>query len=110
MKNLNKVLILGNVVHDLELKHTSANDPVLSFTLATNREWTTHGGDKKESVEFHKIVAWGKVAELMSSLLRKGSRTYLEGRLETRRFTDKNGNDRIVTEIIVTDFINLIKH
>ena len=109
-RSLNKVQLLGNCTADLILKYTASNDPVCSFSLATNRYWTTAKGEKKEDVEFHRLVAWGKLAELCSQLIKKGSKIYVEGRLSTRTFKIADGTEKTTTEIVLEDMIVLDGH
>ena len=109
-RSLNSVFLLGNVTADLVLKYTPSNDPVCSFSLATNRYWTTKAGEKKEDVEFHRLVAWGKLAELCSQLIKKGSKIYAEGRLSTRTFKVADGTEKTTTEIVLEDMIVLDGH
>mgnify|MGYP001606461401 CR=1 FL=1 len=106
-RSLNSVQLIGNVVADLILKYTASNDPVCSFSLATNRYWTTAKGEKKEDVEFHRLVAWGKLAELCNQLIKKGSKIYAEGRLSTRTFKIADGTEKTITEIVLEDMIIL---
>ena len=106
-RSLNRVSLLGNVTADLVLKYTASNDPVCSFSLATNRYWTTAKGEKKEDAEFHRLVAWGKLAELCSQLIKKGSKIYAEGRLSTRTFKVADGTEKTATEIVLEDMIVL---
>ncbi|GIW63246.1 MAG: hypothetical protein KatS3mg091_048 [Patescibacteria group bacterium] len=104
-RSLNRVTLMGNLTRDPELRYTPQGTPVCSFGLATNRTWTTSDGDKKEETQFHRIVAWNKVAELCSQILKKGQRVYVEGRITYRNYQDKNGVEKQVTEIIMDDFI-----
>ncbi len=107
MRSLNKVELIGNVTRDPELRTTPSGTPVSSFTIATNRSWQTDKGDKHTETEFHNIVCWDKLAEISSKLLVKGTLTYIEGRLTTRKWKDKEGMDRISTEIVASDMIVL---
>lgn len=104
-RSINKVMLLGNLTRDPQVKFTTSGTAVATFSIATNRTWTTNEGQTKEDVQFHNIVAWSKLAELVGKLLSKGRRAYVEGRLTTRRFTDKAGLERTVTEIVMDDFI-----
>lgn len=104
-KSLNKVVLIGNLTRDPELKYTPQGTAVCDIGLATNRSWTSPTGEIKEDVQFHKIVAWQKLAELAGQLLRKGRKIYVEGRLAYRKYTGKDGLERTATEIIMTDFI-----
>jgi single-strand DNA-binding protein len=83
-RSLNRVQLIGNLTRDPELRYTPQGTAVCSFGLATNRSWTTETGEKKEEAEFHRIVAWNKLAELCSQFLTKGKKVYLEGRLSTK--------------------------
>ncbi len=104
-RSLNKVTLIGNLTRDPELKYTPQGTAVCSFGLATNRSWTTKTGETKEDVQFHRIVAWQKLAELTANLLAKGRKVYLEGRIVYRSFEGKDGVERQVTEIIMDDFV-----
>ncbi len=104
-RSINKVVLLGNLTRDPELKYTPAGTAVCTFGLATNRSWTTQDGQTKEEAQYHRIVAWQKLAELCSKLLTKGRKVYLEGRITYREYTDKNGQQRNITEIVLDDFI-----
>jgi len=106
-RSLNKVSLIGNLTRDPELRYTPAGTAVCTFGLATNRQWTTDTGEKKEDAEFHRIVAWNKLAELCAQLLHKGRKVYVEGRLQTRRWTAQDGTDRVTTEIVINDMIIL---
>lgn len=99
-RSLNKVMLIGNLTRDPELRYTPQGTAVCTFGLATNRGWVTEGGDKKEETEFHRIVAWNKLAELCSQLLFKGRRIYVEGRLQTRQWTAQDGTARQSTEVV----------
>lgn len=104
-RSINRVILLGNLTRDPELKYTPAGTAVCTFGIATNRAWTTSDGQTKEDAQYHRIVAWQKLAELCSKLLVKGKKVYLEGRITYRDYTDKNGQPRQVTEIVLDDFI-----
>ena len=104
-RSLNKVQLIGNLTRDPELRYTPSGTAVCTFGLATNRQWTTESGEKKEDVEFHRLVAWNKLAELCSQFLTKGRKIYVEGRLSTRNWTGQDGTQRTTTEIIVSDTI-----
>ncbi len=106
-RSLNKVELIGNLTRDPELRYTPQGTAVCTFGLATNRQWTTDGGEKKEEVEFHRIVSWNKLAELCSQLLAKGRKVYVEGRLQTRKWTGQDGQERTTTEIVISDMIIL---
>ncbi|MFB0527656.1 MAG: single-stranded DNA-binding protein [bacterium] len=97
---VNKVILIGRLGSDPELRYTPNGDAVANFRIATNRVWKDREGNQQERTEWHRIVAWRKLAERCGEYLRKGSHVYIEGRLETRSWEDKNGNRRYVTEII----------
>ena len=82
--NLNKAMIIGNLTRDPETKNTPAGTPVTSFSVATNYVWKDAGGQKQQKVEYHNVVTWRKLAEICGQYLRKGSKVYIEGRLQTR--------------------------
>lgn len=98
--NLNKVFIMGRVTAQPELRNTAGGTPVTSFGVATNRVWNDKIQGKKEEVEFHNIVLWGKQAEVATRFLTKGSIVFIEGRLQTRTWDDQQGQKRKTTEII----------
>lgn len=106
-RSLNKVMLIGNLTRDPELRYTPQGTAVCTFGLATNRSWVTESGEKKEETEFHRVVAWNKLAELCSQLLFKGRKIYVEGRLQTRTWTDQNGNQRQATEVVIEEMIIL---
>ena len=106
-RSLNKVELIGNLTRDPELRFTPSGAAVCTFGLATNRQWNTDTGEKKEEVEFHRIVAWNKLAELCGQLLAKGRKVYVEGRLQTRKWTGQDNLERITTEIVISDMIIL---
>jgi single-strand DNA-binding protein len=106
-RSLNKVMLIGNLTRDPELRYTPQGTAVCTMGLATNRSWVTDNGEKKEETEWHRIVAWNKLAELCSQLLFKGRRIYVEGRLQTRQWTAQDGNQRQATEIVIEDMIIL---
>lgn len=106
-RSLNKVTLIGNLTRDPELRYTPAGTAVCTFGLATNRQWTTQSGETKEDTEFHRIVAWNKLAELCSQLLSKGRKVYVEGRLSTHTWTGQDGLQRTTTEIVIDDMIIL---
>lgn len=106
-RSLNKVQLIGNLTRDPELRYTPNGTAVCSFSIATNRNWTTDTGEKKEEVEFHRIVAWNKLAELCSQFLIKGRKVFVEGRLATRSWNAQDGTQKQTTEIIISDMILL---
>ena len=101
--NLNKVFILGNITRDPEVRQTAGGQAVCSFSVATNRRYTDKSGQKQEQVEFHNLVAWGRTAEVIGQYLRKGSMILVEGRLQTRSWSDQQGAKHWKTEVIVDE-------
>ena len=100
---VNKVILIGNLGRDPELRYTQSGTPVASLSVATSRRWKGQDGQTQEQTEWHKVVAWQKLAEICNEYLSKGSKVYIEGRLQTRKWTDQNGNDRYTTEVIAQD-------
>lgn len=96
---MNKVILVGNLGQDPELRYTQGGKPVANFSLATSKKWTTRDGDTQESTEWHKIVVWGKTAENCEKFLRKGNKVLVEGEIQTRDWEDKDGGKRSTTEI-----------
>ena len=106
-RSLNKVMLIGNLTRDPELRYTPTGAAVCTIGIATNRTWTTDSGEKKEETEFHRVVAWNKLAELCSQLLSKGRKVYVEGRLRTTSWQTQDGTQRTSTEIVIEDMIVL---
>jgi len=106
-RSLNRVQLIGNLTRDPELRYTPQGTAVCTFGLATNRSWVTGAGEKREEPEFHRIVAWNKLAEICAQFLTKGRKVYVEGRISTRSWTDQAGAQHQVTEIIISDMIIL---
>lgn len=105
--NLNKAMIIGNVTRDPEIRQTANGASVATFSVATNFFWTDPTGQRQERVEFHNIVAWRKLADICGQYIRKGSKVYVEGRLQTRDWVGKDGAKRYSTEIIAENIIML---
>ncbi|OGD63605.1 hypothetical protein A2160_01935 [Candidatus Beckwithbacteria bacterium RBG_13_42_9] len=101
------VQLIGNLTRDPELRFTPQGTAVCTFGLATNREWTDQSGQKTEETEFHRVVAWHKLAELCSQLLFKGRKVYVEGRLQTRKWTGADNQERQTTEVVIDNMIIL---
>lgn len=108
-KSLNKVMLIGNLTRDPEMRYTPQGTAVCTFGIATNSSWTNDAGEKKENVEFHNIVAWNKLAEICSQLLKKGRKVYVEGRLTTRSWQGQDGAQKQRTEVVVNDMLVLDK-
>jgi len=106
-RSLNRVQLIGNLTRDPELRYTPSGSAVCTFSIATNRSWTTDTGEKREEVDFHNIVAWRKLAELCSQFLTKGRKVYVEGRLSTRSWTAQDGTQKSRTEVVIDDMILL---
>lgn len=100
---LNKVLLIGNLGADPELRYTPGGTQVATFSIATSERWKGQDGKAQEATEWHRIVAWGKLAEICGQYLRKGSRIYLEGKLQTRKWQDREGTERFITEVVARD-------
>jgi single-strand DNA-binding protein len=97
---VNKVILVGNLGKDPEVRYTPSGQAVANFTMATNENWTDKQGQKQERTEWHRIVVWGKVAELCGEYLSKGRQVYIEGRLQTREWTNKEGAKQYTTEVV----------
>jgi single-strand DNA-binding protein len=108
VRSLNKAMLIGNLTRDPNLRFTPNGTAVCSFGLATNRSWTSSdSGEKQERVDFHNVVAWGKLAEICGQLLHKGDKTYVEGRIQTRDWKTDEGADRRITEIVIDNMMLL---
>ncbi|MCB9652365.1 MAG: single-stranded DNA-binding protein [Deltaproteobacteria bacterium] len=99
MASLNKVTLIGNLGADPEVRYTASGSPVANFRIATSEQWTDRSGEKQERTEWHRIVVWGKTAEICGEYLRKGRSVYVEGRLQSREWEDKEGVKRTTVEI-----------
>ena len=105
--DLNRVMIIGNMTRDPEVRNTPTGRAVASFSVATNRVWTDANGQKQKQAEFHNVVFWAKLAEIAGQYLKKGQKVYVEGRLQTREWTGQDGIKRYRTEIIGENMIML---
>ncbi|MFH1207438.1 MAG: single-stranded DNA-binding protein [Patescibacteria group bacterium] len=105
--NLNKVMLIGNVTRDPEVRTTPNGQNVATIGVATNRRWTDQSGQKKEEVEFHNVVVWRKLADIVGQYVKKGSKIYIEGRIKTRSWDDQSGQKRYRTEIVAENVIML---
>jgi single-strand DNA-binding protein len=99
MGSVNKVILVGNLGRDAELRYTPGGAAVATLNMATTETWNDKSGQKQEKTEWHRVVFWGKVAESLTEYLTKGKQVYIEGRLETRQWNDKDGNKRYSTEV-----------
>lgn len=98
--NLNRVILIGRLTGDPQLRTTPSGAPVATISLATNRVWTSKAGEKQQDVQFHNVVIWGRQAEVVNQFLKKGSLAMVEGRLQTRTWQDNQGQNRRTTEIV----------
>jgi single-strand DNA-binding protein len=106
-KDLNKAQLTGHLGADPEMRYTSSGSAVTTFRVASNRSWRDRDGAQHEDTEWFRIVAWDKLGEICNQYLTKGTRVYIEGRIQTRKWTDRDGNDRYTTEIVAQDMIIL---
>lgn len=109
MRNVNKVILLGNLTRDPEMRRTLNEQYVTTFGMATNREWVTKDMRKQQDAQFHELVCWGRLAEIASTHLKKGHLIYVEGYLKTRSWDDASGVKKFRTEVVVEDLIMLEK-
>lgn len=107
MRGLNKVMIIGQLGRDPEMRYTPSGRPVTSFSVATVRSWTSGDGDRREETEWFNVVAWGNLAEICKQYLRKGQSVYIEGRLQTRGWDDQEGKKHFRTELVANEMIIL---
>ena len=107
MASFNKVILMGNLTRDPELRYTPSGAPVCNFDLAMNRSYTTQGGEKRDEVCYMTVVVWGKQAEIARDYLSKGKQVYIEGSLQTRQWEDKDGQKRYTTEVKCQRFLML---
>jgi single-strand DNA-binding protein len=105
MRSVNKVILLGNLTRDPELKQTEGKKPVCIFGLATNRSWMSYTGEKHEETEFHRIVAFDQWAETAKKYLKKGRKVYVEGRLQSHPYTGQDGIERTGVEVVLEDLV-----
>jgi single-strand DNA-binding protein len=106
-RGLNKVMLIGRLGRDPEMRYTPSGRPVATFSLATSRTWNTSEGEKRTDTEWFNVVAWGGLAEICKQFLTKGQQVYVEGRLQTRHWDDPEGNKHSVTEIVANEMIML---
>lgn len=109
MRSVNKVILIGNITRDPEIKKTTSGQSIVTFGLATNREWVTSKSEKQSLAEYHNIVAWGKLAEICDQYLKKGKLIYVEGYLKTRSWDSPEGAKIFKTEVVIYDMIMLEK-
>ena len=106
-RGLNKVMIIGNLGRDPEMRYTPSGKPVTTFSVATTRTWNTADGEKREETEWFNVVAWSSLAEICKQYLTKGQQVYIEGRLQTRHWDDQEGNKHTSVEIVANEMIIL---
>ena len=104
---INKVILIGNLGADPELRYTQSGTAVATLSVATTRSWKDQTGEKQEETEWHRCIVWAQSAEFCGKYLKKGMKIYLEGRLQTRKWQDQSGNDKYTTEIIANEIKNL---
>lgn len=107
MYSLNKVMLIGNLTRDPEVRNTNSGQTVTSFSIATNLNWTDQNGQQQSKAEFHNVIAWRKLGEICGQYLSKGIKVYIEGRLQTRDWTAQDGSKRKTTEVVAENMIIL---
>ncbi len=106
-RGLNKVMIIGHIGHDPDMRYTPSGKPVTSFSVTVTRNWVTTEGERREATEWFNVVAWGNLAEICNQYLRKGRRVYVEGHLQTRSWEDQSGQKHFRTELVANEMIML---
>jgi single-strand DNA-binding protein len=106
-RSLNNATLIGNITRDPEMRYTPSGSAVTNFSIATNRQWKDSQGQDKDEVTFHRVVAWGKLAEICSQYLKKGSKVYVAGRIANRKWTDKQNVEHTTTEIVLNEMLML---
>jgi single-strand DNA-binding protein len=104
---VNKVILIGNLGSDPEIRYTTSGTAVATLSLATNRRWKDRDGNMQDETEWHRVIVWAKSAEFCGNFLARGSKIYIEGRLQTRKWQDQSGNDKYTTEIVANTVQNL---
>ncbi len=107
MSGVNKAILVGHLGADPEMRHTQSGTAVTSFRLATTERFKDRNGERQERTEWHRVVAWAKLAEICNTYLRKGKQVYVEGRIQTRQWEDKSGTTRYTTEIVANNMVML---
>jgi single-strand DNA-binding protein len=107
--SVNKVILIGNLGKDPEVRYAQSGKAVTTFTLATNESWNNKDGQREERTEWHRVVVFGKLAEICGQYLQKGKQVYIEGRLQTRSWEDREGNKRYTTEVVASNMVMLSK-
>lgn len=106
-RGLNKVQIIGRLGRDPEMRYTSQGTPVTNFSVATGGKWTDRNGNERDDTEWFRVEAWDRLAETCNQYLTKGKEVYIEGRLKTRKYTDRDGIERTVTEVVANNMLML---
>ena len=106
-RSLNKVLLLGNIGRDPEIRYTASGKAVATFTMATSQRWRDQDGNDQERTDWHRVVAWGRLGEICGEYLSKGKQVFIEGRIQSRDWEDKDGHKRTTVEVIANDMIML---
>ena len=106
-RGLNKVMIIGHLGRDPEMRYTPSGRPVATFSVAVSRSWNSSSGERRSETEWFKVVAWGNLAEICNKFLNKGQQVYIEGRLQTRRWEDKEGQQRTTVELVANEMTML---
>jgi single-strand DNA-binding protein len=106
-RGLNKVMIIGNLGKDPEMRYTPSGRPVTTFTVATSRSWNTSDGERRTETEWFNVIAWGGLAEICNQYLTKGQQVYIDGRLQSRSWNDKDGNHHTSVEVVANEMIML---
>ncbi len=106
-RGLNKVMIIGNLGRDPDLRYTASGKPYVTFPVATSRSWVTSKGERREATEWFNVIAWGNLAEICNRFLHKGSLAYIEGYLQTRDWEDNDGNRHFRTEVVANEMLFL---
>lgn len=107
MGSVNKVILIGNLGRDPEIRKTQSGDSVATFTLATNESWLNRDGQREERTEWHRVVVFRKLADICGQYLQKGKQVYIEGKLQTRSWEDRDGNKRYTTEVVASNMVML---
>lgn len=105
--SVNKTILVGFLGSDPEIRYTPSGAPVANFSVATNEKWTSKDGEKNERTEWHRIVVWNKLAEICGEYLSKGRQVYIEGKLQTRKWEDRDGNARYTTDVVAREVVFL---
>jgi len=107
MSGVNKVILVGNLGADPQIRYTPQGTAVANFSLATTERFNNKNGERESRTEWHRIIAWGRLAEICNEYLKKGKQVYIEGRIQTRQWDDKDGNKRTTTEIVANNMVML---